>query len=118
MAGRKRPTGDYIADVARAYLDRATVEFENHAVTGKGDIDDLDAIRQSPCHAPRADEACRVRRRHVIGARCTQNIAVAGAGHTYEEAARFCAAPTSARQPGDAQVRRRAYTYFVPRRPT
>ncbi|MGO4779345.1 arginine--tRNA ligase, partial [Lysobacter sp. 2RAB21] len=38
--------GDYIADVARAYLDGATVEFENHAVTGKGDIDDLDAIRQ------------------------------------------------------------------------
>ncbi|MGO1073810.1 arginine--tRNA ligase [Lysobacter sp. CA199] len=38
--------GDYIADVARAYLDGATVEFENHSVTGKGDIDDLDAIRQ------------------------------------------------------------------------
>ncbi|MEI2432661.1 arginine--tRNA ligase [Lysobacter yananisis] len=38
--------GDYIGDVARAYLDGATVEFENHAVTGKGDIDDLDAIRQ------------------------------------------------------------------------
>ena len=38
--------GDYIADVARAYLDGATVECENRSITGKGDIDDLDAIRQ------------------------------------------------------------------------
>ncbi|SDZ18552.1 arginyl-tRNA synthetase [Lysobacter sp. yr284] len=38
--------GDYIGDVARAYLDGATVEFENHAVTGKGEVEDLDAIRQ------------------------------------------------------------------------
>ncbi|GAB2629578.1 arginine--tRNA ligase [Novilysobacter erysipheiresistens] len=38
--------GDYIADVARAYLDGATVEVEGHSVTGAGDADDLDAIRQ------------------------------------------------------------------------
>ena len=38
--------GDYIADVARAYLDGATVEVDGHAVTGAGDADDLDAIRR------------------------------------------------------------------------
>jgi len=38
--------GDYIADVARAYLDGATVEVDGHSVTGAGDVDDLDAIRQ------------------------------------------------------------------------
>src|SRR5690606_10306307 len=38
--------GDYIADVARAYLDGATVEVDGHSVTGAGDVDDIDAIRQ------------------------------------------------------------------------
>ncbi|SFL15238.1 arginine--tRNA ligase [Lysobacter sp. cf310] len=38
--------GDYIADVARAYLDGATVEVDGHSVVGAGDADDLDAIRR------------------------------------------------------------------------
>ena len=38
--------GEYIKDVARAYLDGATVEVEGHSVTGAGDADDLDAIRR------------------------------------------------------------------------
>ena len=38
--------GDYIADVAAAYLRGDTVEFEDHAVTGAKDPDDLDAIRR------------------------------------------------------------------------
>jgi len=38
--------GDYIKDVARAYLDGATVEVEGHSVTGAGDADDLDAVRR------------------------------------------------------------------------
>src|SRR3546814_11574032 len=37
--------GDYIADVARAFLDGASVEVEGRAVTGNGDAADLDAIR-------------------------------------------------------------------------
>ena len=37
--------GDYIADVARAYLDRESVMAEGETVTGAGDVDDLDAIR-------------------------------------------------------------------------
>src|SRR3546814_13311002 len=36
--------GDYIADVARAFLDGASVEVEGRAVTANGDADDLDAI--------------------------------------------------------------------------
>ena len=38
--------GDYIVDVANAYLRGDTVEFENHAVVGAKNADDLDAIRR------------------------------------------------------------------------
>ena len=38
--------GDYIADVARAFLDRESVEVEGHVVTGTGDADDIDGIRR------------------------------------------------------------------------
>jgi arginyl-tRNA synthetase len=38
--------GDYIVDVADAYLRGDTVEFEDHAVTGAKDPQDLDAIRR------------------------------------------------------------------------
>jgi arginyl-tRNA synthetase len=38
--------GDYIKDVADAYLRGDTVEFEDHAVTGERNPDDLDAIRR------------------------------------------------------------------------
>ncbi|MGJ4729427.1 arginine--tRNA ligase [Luteimonas sp. SDU101] len=37
--------GDYIADVAQAYLRGDSIEIEGHTVTGKDDADDLDAIR-------------------------------------------------------------------------
>jgi arginyl-tRNA synthetase len=38
--------GDYIADVARAFLDRGSVEVEGHVVQGTGDAEDIDAIRR------------------------------------------------------------------------
>src|SRR5690606_24097331 len=38
--------GDYIADVAAAYLRGESVEVDGHVVTGKDDADDLEAIRQ------------------------------------------------------------------------
>src|SRR5690606_1357705 len=38
--------GDYIVDVAEAYLRGDTVSFEDHAVTGAKDPQDLDAIRR------------------------------------------------------------------------
>ncbi|MBS0568759.1 MAG: arginine--tRNA ligase [Proteobacteria bacterium] len=38
--------GDYIGDVAEAYLRGDRVEFENHVVTGAKNPDDIDAIRQ------------------------------------------------------------------------
>ena len=38
--------GDYIADVAASYLKGETVTVEGHSVTGAGDPDDLEAIRQ------------------------------------------------------------------------
>src|SRR5690606_34559603 len=38
--------GEYIKDVARAYLDGATVEIEGQTITAAGDAGDLDAIRR------------------------------------------------------------------------
>nr|WP_235973121.1 MULTISPECIES: arginine--tRNA ligase [unclassified Luteimonas] len=38
--------GDYIADVARAFLDRESVEVEGQVVHGTGDADDTDAVRR------------------------------------------------------------------------
>ena len=38
--------GDYIADVARAYLDRESVIADGETVVGAGDVDNLDAIRR------------------------------------------------------------------------
>jgi arginyl-tRNA synthetase len=38
--------GDYIKDVAKAYLSKATVHADGHQVQAAGDADDLDAIRR------------------------------------------------------------------------
>ncbi len=38
--------GDYIADVARAFLDRGSVEVEGQVVQASGDADDIDSIRR------------------------------------------------------------------------
>ncbi len=38
--------GDYIADIAEAFLARATVKADDREFTASGDIDDLDSIRQ------------------------------------------------------------------------
>ena len=38
--------GEYIKDVAQAYLDGASVEVDGHAVVGAKDANDLDAIRR------------------------------------------------------------------------
>ncbi|MFG1495079.1 arginine--tRNA ligase [Saccharospirillum sp. HFRX-1] len=37
--------GDYISDVAKAYMDKATIDADDRHVTGSGDADDLTAIR-------------------------------------------------------------------------
>ncbi|WP_290871547.1 arginine--tRNA ligase [Aquabacterium sp.] len=38
--------GDYIADIAEAFLAKATVKADDREFTASGDIDDLDSIRQ------------------------------------------------------------------------
>jgi arginyl-tRNA synthetase len=38
--------GDYIADIAQAYRERATVQADDRSFTASGDIDNLDDIRQ------------------------------------------------------------------------
>ena len=48
--------GDYIQDVADAYLAGETVESDGHAITGARDADDLDAIRRFAVAALRREQ--------------------------------------------------------------
>jgi arginyl-tRNA synthetase len=48
--------GDYIADVAQAYLDRASVIADGETVTASGDLDDVDAIRRFAVASLRQDQ--------------------------------------------------------------
>ncbi len=121
--------GDYIADVARAFLDRASVEVEGHAVSGTGDADDLDAVRrfsvaylrneqngdlaafgvsfdvyflESSLYADRkVDETVRELVAH---------------GHTYEEGGALWLRTTDFGDDKDRVMRKSdgTYTYFVP----
>ena len=70
--------GDYINDVAEAYLRGDTVEFEGHTVVGAKDPNDLDAIRQFAVAYLRREQNLRpgrlrrvVRRLLPRVARCT-----------------------------------------------
>ncbi|WP_414077670.1 arginine--tRNA ligase, partial [Staphylococcus aureus] len=48
--------GDYIADVAKAYLAGDSVTVEGHAVTGAKDVENLDAIRAFAVAALRREQ--------------------------------------------------------------
>ncbi|RDZ26801.1 arginine--tRNA ligase [Lysobacter silvisoli] len=121
--------GDYIADVARAYLDGATVEFENHAVTGKGDIDDLDAIRQFAVAYLRREQnqdldafgvgfdvyflESSLYEQDKVEETVRELIAH---GHTYEEGGALWLRSTDFGDDKDRVMRKSdgSYTYFVP----
>ncbi len=65
--------GDYIVDVANAYLRGDTVAFEDHAVTGAKDPDDLDA-----------NDLDKIRRFAVAWLRREQNADLAAFGVTFD----------------------------------
>lgn len=121
--------GDYIADVARAYLEGATVEFESHTVTGKGDIDDLDAIRQFAVAYLRREQnedlaafgvsfdvyflESSLYADHKVEETVRELIAH---GHTYEEGGALWLRSTDFGDDKDRVMRKSdgTYTYFVP----
>ncbi|MBW8809184.1 MAG: arginine--tRNA ligase [Lysobacter sp.] len=121
--------GDYIGDVARAYLDGATVEFENHRVTGKGDIDDLDAIRQFAVAYLRREQNADLAAYGVsfdvyfLESSLYEQDKVeetvrelVAHGHTYEEGGALWLRSTDFGDDKDRVMRKSdgTYTYFVP----
>ncbi len=122
--------GDYIADIARDYLARATVGAERvEAVTGAGDPDDLDAIRRFAVAYLRREQDMDLQ---AFGVRFDQYYlesslytegrvrqAVDGlvrAGHTFEEGGALWLRSTTYGDDKDRVMRKSdgGYTYFVP----
>ena len=121
--------GDYIAEIASAYLRGDTVEFEGHVVTGAGDPADLDAIRAFAVAALRREQNADLA---AFGVRfdvyflesslyaddsveATVRELVAH-GHTYEEGGALWLRSTDFGDDKDRVMRKSdgSYTYFVP----
>jgi len=121
--------GDYIADVARAYLDGATVEVEGNSVTGAGDADDLDAIRQFSVAWLRREQNGDLEAYGVdfdvyflesslyADGKVEETVReLIAHGHTYEEGGALWLRSTDFGDDKDRVMRKSdgTYTYFVP----
>ncbi|AWV08745.1 arginine--tRNA ligase [Marilutibacter maris] len=121
--------GDYIKDVAAAYLRGDSVEVEGHVVTGAGDPDDLDAIRQFAVAYLRREQNLDLEAYGVgfdvyflesslyTDGKVEETVRelVAG-GHTYEDGGALWLRSTDFGDDKDRVMRKSdgAYTYFVP----
>ena len=121
--------GDYIADVAAAYLRGDSVEVEGHVVTGKDDADDLDAIRKFAVAYLRREQNADLQAFGVSFDRYflesslytdgkveeTVRELIAN-GHTYEEGGALWLRTTTFGDDKDRVMRKSdgTYTYFVP----
>ena len=121
--------GDYIADVAAAYLRGDSVEIEGQVVTGKDDADDLDAIRQFAVAYLRREQNADLQAFGVSFDRyfLESSLYVDGKveetvreliahGHTYEEGGALWLRTTDFGDDKDRVMRKSdgTYTYFVP----
>ena len=121
--------GDYIADVAEAYLRGDTVEFEGHRVTAAKDPADLDAIRQFAVAALRHEQNGDLEAFGVsfdtyflesslyADAKVEETVGkLISSGHTYEEGGALWLRSTSFGDDKDRVMRKSdgTYTYFVP----
>ncbi|MBB1061785.1 arginine--tRNA ligase [Marilutibacter spongiae] len=121
--------GDYIKDVAAAYLRGDSVEVEGHVVTGTGDPDDLDAIRHFAVAYLRREQNLDLEAYGVgfdvyflesslyTDGKVEETVRelVAG-GHTYEEGGALWLRSTGFGDDKDRVMRKSdgTYTYFVP----
>ncbi|MDH5822446.1 arginine--tRNA ligase [Luteimonas sp. RD2P54] len=121
--------GDYIREVARAYLDRASVELDGQTVTAAGDVDDLDAIRRFAVAWLRREQNADLAAFGVdfdvyflesslySDGKVEETVRrlVAG-GHTYEEGGALWLRTTDFGDDKDRVMRKSdgSYTYFVP----
>jgi len=121
--------GDYIADVARAFLDGASVDVEGHVVSGNGDADDLDAIRRFSVAWLRNEQNGDLAAFGVsfdvyflesslyAGGMVEETVReLVAHGHTYEEGGALWLRTTDFGDDKDRVMRKSdgTYTYFVP----
>lgn len=121
--------GEYIKDVATAYLNGETVEFEDHAETGAKDADDLDAIRRFAVAYLRREQNLDLAAFGVgfdvyfLESSLYANDKVEETvreliahGHTYEEGGALWLRTTDFGDDKDRVMRKSdgSYTYFVP----
>ncbi len=131
--------GDYIADIAAAYLAKDTVSADDRCTTGSGDVDDLEAIRQFAVAYLRHEQDLDLRAFGVAfdhyylesglysSGRVEQTVArLVASGKTFEEGGALWLKTTdygddkdrvmrkSAAPGADGRQTESAYTYFVP----
>ncbi|MHB1115857.1 arginine--tRNA ligase [Sideroxydans sp.] len=121
--------GDYIADVANAYMAKETVEADDQHITGKGDVEDVEAIRHFAVAYLRREQDLDLRAFQVefdvfslesalytegkVEATVQKLIA---SGHTYEQDDALWLRTTDFGDDKDRVMRKSdgGYTYFVP----
>ncbi|NLW96109.1 MAG: arginine--tRNA ligase, partial [Xanthomonadaceae bacterium] len=121
--------GDYIADVAAAYLRGESVEVDGHVVTGKDDADDLEAIRQFAVAYLRREQNADLAAFGVTfdvyflesslytDGKVEETVRqLVANGHTYEEGGALWLRTTAFGDDKDRVMRKSdgTYTYFVP----
>ena len=121
--------GDYIADVAQGYLRGDTVAFEDHAVTGAKDPQDLDAIRRFAVAWLRREQNADLEAYGVAfdvyflesslyaDGKVEETVReLVAHGHTYEEGGALWLRTTDFGDDKDRVMRKSdgTYTYFVP----
>lgn len=121
--------GDYIADVAQAYLNGDTVEVEGHIVTGTKNADDLEAIRHFAVAYLRREQNLDLAAFGVgfdvyylesslyNDGKVEETVReLVAHGHTYEEGGALWLRTTDFGDDKDRVMRKSdgTYTYFVP----
>jgi arginyl-tRNA synthetase len=121
--------GDYIQDIADAYLAGETVRADDRAVTAKGDRADLDAIREFAVAYLRREQDIDLKAFDVhfdvwflesslyTEGRVEQTVkALIDSGHTYEQDGALWLRTTAFGDDKDRVMRKAegGYTYFVP----
>ncbi len=121
--------GDYIADVAHSYLAKETIISDDQHVTGKGDVDDAEAIRHFSVAYLRREQDLDLRAFGVRfdvysleSALYTEGKVAAtvknliASGHTYEQDDALWLRTTDFGDDKDRVMRKSegGYTYFVP----
>ena len=121
--------GDYIADVAKAYMARETVEADDQHITGKGDAEDMDAIRHFAVAYLRREQDLDLRAFNVEFDVFSLESALyrdgkvedvvrqlIDSGHTYEQDNALWLRTTDFGDDKDRVMRKSegGYTYFVP----